>query len=263
MAVPRSPNLTLLSTVEERPSTPAHDRLVPLILRYISRSLGPAALLACLIAAAVILVVPGAAAAADDCPDVEVIFARGTFEPPGIGVTGQGFIDALRVRMPDQSLNVHAVNYPASLDFPRAAEGVVDVVNRVRATTERCAATAIVLGGYSQGAAVAAYATSDRLPAGYIAPVPMPTPLTSPIAEHVSAVVLFGRPSEFVTRLAVKDAPRQAIGAAYQHRTLDLCAERDPICVAGGLDRAAHGAYVGNGMASQAADFAAQRLRGQ
>lgn len=91
----------------------------------------------------------------------------------------------------------------------------------------------------------------------------MPSALTGPAAERVSAVVLFGRPSDFVTRLAVKDAPRQAIGATYQGRTLDLCAERDPICMAGGLDRAAHSSYVGNGMASQAAEFAARHLRGQ
>ncbi|MDF2829267.1 MAG: cutinase, partial [Mycobacterium sp.] len=30
------------------------------------------------------------------CPDVEVVFARGTFEAPGIGNTGQAFVDALR-----------------------------------------------------------------------------------------------------------------------------------------------------------------------
>ncbi|GAS99187.1 putative lipase essential for disintegration of autophagic bodies inside the vacuole, precursor [Mycolicibacterium canariasense] len=32
---------------------------------------------------------------------------------------------------------------------------------------------------------------------------------------------------------------------------------------AGGLDRTAHGTYIDNGMASQAADFAAGRLREQ
>ena len=132
MAVPKSPNVTLASTVQVRPSTPAHHGLVRLILRYIIRSLGSAALLACLIAAAVILVVPGAAAAAEDCPDVEVIFARGTFEPPGIGVTGQGFIDALRDRLPDQSLNVHAVNYPASVSYTHLTLPTIALLCRSR-----------------------------------------------------------------------------------------------------------------------------------
>lgn len=171
MAVPNFPNVTPMSTgVKAVPSTPARSGRVRLALRCVSRSLGAAVLLACLIAAAVIVVVPGAATADDNCPDVEVIFARGTFEPPGIGTTGQGFADALRARLPAHSLNVHAVNYPASLDFPRAAEGVVDVVNRVRATAERCPATDVVLGGYSQGAAVAAYATSEGLPVAYAPP---------------------------------------------------------------------------------------------
>ncbi|WP_413232449.1 cutinase family protein [Mycolicibacterium sp. 120266] len=232
-------------------------------MRWIGRSPGAATLLAVLFSVVAILTNPGAAAAVGECPDVEVIFARGTFEPPGIGATGQGFINALRARLPDQSLNVHAVEYPASLDFPRVADGVVDVVNRVRAVSERCPTTDIVLGGYSQGAAVAAYATSEEMPAGYISPSPMPRPLTGAVADSVSAVVLFGRPSMFVTRLAVKDAPPSVIGPTYQGRTLDLCAEQDPICAVGGLDRTAHGTYIDNGMASQAADFAAGRLREQ
>ena len=36
------------------------------------------------------------------CPDVEVVFARGTFEPPGVGATGQAFVDALRARLPER-----------------------------------------------------------------------------------------------------------------------------------------------------------------
>lgn len=35
-------------------------------------------------------------ASAQPCPDVEVVFARGTGDPPGVGPTGQAFVDALR-----------------------------------------------------------------------------------------------------------------------------------------------------------------------
>ena len=48
------------------------------------------------IAAAIMTVLPfvGApTAAAEACPDVQVVFARGTFEPAGVGVTGQAFVD--------------------------------------------------------------------------------------------------------------------------------------------------------------------------
>lgn len=43
-------------------------------------------------------VIPDAvpSAAAYDCPDVEVIFARGTSEPPGVGRVGRAMIDSLR-----------------------------------------------------------------------------------------------------------------------------------------------------------------------
>ena len=43
----------------------------------------------------------GLAAAAEDssCSDVEVVFARGTFEAPGVGATGQAFVDALSARL--------------------------------------------------------------------------------------------------------------------------------------------------------------------
>ena len=43
-------------------------------------------------------------------------------------------------------------------------------------------------------------------------------------------------------------------------KTLQLCATGDPVCFPGGLDRAAHSSYKDNGMADQAADFAARQL---
>lgn len=54
---------------------------------------------------------------AEPCPDVEVVFARGTGEPPGIGSVGGLFVDALRSQVGAKSLGVYAVNYPASNDF--------------------------------------------------------------------------------------------------------------------------------------------------
>ena len=57
------------------------------------------------------------AAAADPCPDVEVVFARGTTEPPGVGGVGQAFVDSLRSQLGDRSVGLYAVDYPASRDF--------------------------------------------------------------------------------------------------------------------------------------------------
>src|SRR5258708_7874120 len=51
---------------------------------------------------------------ADPCPDLQVVFARGTDDPPGVGPTGQAFIDSLRPRVGAKSLDVYSVNYPAT-----------------------------------------------------------------------------------------------------------------------------------------------------
>jgi hypothetical protein len=46
----------------------------------------------------------------------------------------------------------------------------------------------------------------------------------------------------------------------YTAKTLQLCATGDPVCYPGGLGRGAHSSYKNNGMAYQAADFAAHQL---
>ena len=56
------------------------------------------------------------------------------------------------------------------------------------------------------------------------------------------------------------NAPPITIGQLYTAKTLQLCATGDPVCFPGGLDRAAHSSYKDNGMADQAADFAARQL---
>lgn len=197
-------------------------------------------------------------AGAAPCPDVEVVFARGTMEPPGIGQTGQGFVDALSSRIGGRSLEVYPVNYPASLDFPTAVDGVIDEGNHVVSMAASCPNTKMVLGGYSQGAAVTGYVTSDRIPEGYTPPADIKGPMAPEVASHVAAVTLFGTPSnEFLARY---DAPPITIGHLYAPKTIQLCAPGDPVCSADGNDNGAHTLYAVNGMESQAADFAVRQL---
>ena len=87
------------------------------------------------------------AASAAPCPDVEIVFARGAFDPPGVGLTGQAYVDALIAGRGGRSIDVYPVNYPASLDFATAADGVVDAANKVRDTAANCPNTRVVLGG--------------------------------------------------------------------------------------------------------------------
>lgn len=196
---------------------------------------------------------PTGHAAAAECPDVEVVFARGTAEPPGVGWMGQQFIDALRWRVGPRSVGVYPVDFPAVPEFPPTAAGVADAAGHIAAMTANCPDTALVLGGYSRGAALIGYVTEPRPAAdGFGAPLPPEA------AGHVAAVALLGKPSPaFLNSIG---APPLAIGPGYAAKTIDLCAPGDPICSAG-VDGAAHGAYAANGMTAQAADFAAERLR--
>ena len=103
-----------------------------------------------LAAGAVVGIGDTATASAEPCPDVQVVFARGTFEAPGPGYIGDAFVDALRAQpeLVDKSVDVYPVNYPASLDFMAAADGVIDASNKLRSLSAACPDTKAVLGGY-------------------------------------------------------------------------------------------------------------------
>ena len=190
-------------------------------------------------------------AKADECPDVEVIFARGTGSPPGIGWTGAAFVNSLRSRLGDQSVGVYAVDYPASVDFRNsAAAGAADATARVEYMAAHCPDTRLVLGGSSQGAGVIDLITLAPTPiAGY-----NPTPLPVEVADHVAAVVVFGNPLRDMA-----GGPLSALSPLYGGKTIDLCAAGNPFC-SSGLDFSAHLSYARNGMADDAAAFAADRL---
>src|SRR4051794_3638079 len=103
------------------------------------------------------LMVPGGvpSAAADPCPDVEVVFGRGTNQPPGLGEVGQSFVDSLRAQAGGRSVGPYAVNYPATDDFANSVPaGARNASAHVQSVAANCPNTRMVLGGYSQGAAV-------------------------------------------------------------------------------------------------------------
>lgn len=199
-------------------------------------------------------------AAAAACPDVEVVFARGTFEPPGVGGTGEAFVNALRARTKGKSVEVYPVEYPASLAFATAADGVIDASNRVKDMAARCPNTKIVMGGFSQGAAVVAYTTADAVPPGFELPEGITGPMPPEVADHVAAVALFGKPSSGFLQRIDNTAPPINIGHLYAAKTVDMCVPEDPICSPDGSDNTAHGSYGDNGMTNQAADFAARQI---
>ena len=218
---------------------------------------------------AALLVAPLPSSSAQPCPDAEVVFARGTGEPAGVGGVGQAFIDALRSQVGARSVGLYPVNYQASSDFGAGVDfartvvdGIRDAGAHIESIAANCPNTRMVLGGYSQGAALAGYVTSaaipKEVPAAYLPYLPAPMP--PEVANHVAAVTLFGRPSN--QWLQSYGAPPITIGPLYAPKTIDLCAADDTICngAPGGQPTIAHVAYAVNGMTGQAADFAASRL---
>jgi cutinase len=112
-----------------------------------------------------------------------------------------------------------------------------------------CPDTKIVLGGYSQGAAVIdAIAVADQPTLGFTQPMP------ANIADHVAAVAVFGNPS-----IRLLGGPLTTLSPLYGYKTIDLCNGADPVC-SDGNDVAAHSLYVQAGLATQAAQFVADRI---
>jgi hypothetical protein len=168
---------------------------------------------------------------------VEVAFARGTGEQSGVGPTGQAFIDALRPRIGGRSFDVYPVNYPASDEWSTGLDGIKDAGAHVVSTAKNCPRTKMVLGGYSQGAAVMGFVTSAAVPDG---------------------VVLFGMPN--VRAMNFLGEPPVVIGPSYQAKTIKVCVPEDPVC-SDGLNFAAHDTYATDAsMVDKGADFAATRL---
>jgi cutinase-like protein len=181
------------------------------------------------------------------CNDIQVVFARGTDEPPGIGRVGQTFVDSLRGKIGNRSMGVYAVNYPASYDFLAAADGANDASAFIQDVVNTCPNTKLVLGGYSQGAAIIDVITSVPFPA-----VGFNNPLPANVPDHVAALAVFGNPTARVG-LPLTSSP------VFGGKAIDLCNAGDPVC-SDGNSVPAHRSYGPDGTASQAAAFVASLL---
>jgi cutinase len=186
-------------------------------------------------------------ASAEDCPAIEVVFARGTTEGPGLGRVGGAFVDALRGMVGGRSVGTYAVNYAADYDFLAAADGANDASAHIQWMVGACPDTRLVLGGYSQGAAVV-----DVISAVPIPVIGFNNPLPDFVPPHVAAIAVFGNPS-------AKLGLPLTVSPVWGGEAIDLCNPGDPICQTDGQNMAAHSAYAG-GPTHQAASFVAGRL---
>lgn len=197
------------------------------------------------------LIVSAPSASAANCPDVEVVFARGRLESPGTGVLGNAFINALRSKV-NKNIGVYAVRYPADTEVDVGAN---DMSQHIQSMANNCPNTRLVLGGYSLGAAV-----TDVVLAAPISAFGFNSPLPPGMDQHIAAVALFGNGSAWA-------GPITAFNPTYNDRTIELCHGADPICNPADPNtwkdnwpQHLANAYIQAGMANQAADFVAGKL---
>lgn len=205
-------------------------------------------ILAGLVTSASALLWTATPAQASPCPDVELIFARGTSEPNGIGRVGQAFADRLQADLGGRSLGTYGVNYPASYDFLTAADGATDATNRLASMADRCPSTRFILGGYSQGAAVVDMLMGIPPLGTKVGDVGSAPPLPANLADRVAAVAAFGNPS---TKFGI---PVSAAMVPFAGKGIDLCNDGDPIC-SQGRNPFAHTSYEKTDLVGQAAGF--------
>ncbi|WP_442791790.1 cutinase family protein [Mycolicibacterium sp. ND9-15] len=191
---------------------------------------------------------PGYGSSGSACSDIEVIFARGTDDTPGLGTPGTAFVNALRSLTNGRSISTYAVNYPASYDFLAAADGATDATNRVAMMSQQCPSTRLVLGGYSQGAAVIDMLAGVPPLGNKIGSIGSAPPLPASLHPNIAAVAVFGNPA------AKFNNP--ITSSVFAGRAIDLCKDGDPIC-SGGRNPFAHNDYVSAGMVQEAASFVA------
>ncbi|MEE6178436.1 cutinase family protein [Mycobacterium sp. 050134] len=191
-----------------------------------------------------------APAARADCPNVQLIFARGTAEPPGLGAEGDALFAAMQRSLGGHTVEAYPVNYPASYNFLTTADAANDARDHIAQMVDQCPSTRLVLGGFSQGAAAVSM-LADVPPLGNtIGNFGSAPPLDPGLAGKVAAVAVFGNPGNRF------NTPLSSTGL-FAGRAIDICSPGDPICVVGGRDRDAHHDYGDPPYPGQAASFIA------
>ena len=197
-----------------------------------------------LVLAAALFVTLGVASSssAQSCPDVEILFARGSGELPGLGIVGGPVVNQIRSRLAGRNVASWAVQYAADVAQTSAGPGATSLTNHLVQTAERCPETSFVLGGYSQGASVVdiALGVPNFLGAGRAIP--------AELRDRVKAIVLFGNP------LALMGG-KVSNNPIWGSRAKEFCNVGDPVCGAG-FNVIAHITYAFDGSATQAAQFA-------
>ncbi|GIF43008.1 cutinase family protein [Actinoplanes xinjiangensis] len=191
----------------------------------------------------------GAAADNGSCTDVQLVFARGTGEPQGLGIVGRPLAQALGAELPGRTVSSFAVVYAAASNQRSAGPGATNMSQHIASVAAACPQTQFVIGGYSQGASVTDIAMGIRGAGTAGEAIP------ADLAGRVSAVVVFGNP------LGLQRRTIAGSSAVFGPKAKEFCNNGDPVC-GGGNNFAAHLAYPRNGTVQQGAEFAAGLIEG-
>ncbi|WP_072802784.1 cutinase family protein [Rhodococcoides yunnanense] len=217
----------------------------------ITRRIGIGGTLLVAAAASLISTAPAAGAAPADtaaaCPDVQLVFARGSGEVPGLGIVGDPLATKLKAALPSKTVDTYAVDYDANWSQKTAPDGATDITRVVTEISARCSDTTFVLGGYSQGASATAIALGVPTDFGVGEVVP------EALAPRIAAVVTFGDP------LGMRKQTIEQESALYGDRAKTYCTDGDPVCGAG-VNVLAHLSYVVNSSIPDAVTFASSKV---
>jgi cutinase len=181
------------------------------------------------------------------CSDVELVFARGTGEPQGLGILGRPLAQALADELPNQTVGSFAVVYAAASNQQSAGPGATNMTQHIQQVAQSCPETQFVIGGYSQGATVTDIAIGIRGVGTQGQAIP------ANLRDKVAAVVVFGNPLGIRRQTIARAAPE------FADRAVEFCATGDPVC-GGGNNFAAHLSYARNGDVPEGAEFAAGKI---
>ena len=224
------------------------------------------------IAASLAAVVATGGAPADaqtGCSDVEIVTARGTWEPQNASFLLPQVANRIRSGLAGTDVTVYDVVYPAQPTFDTSApQGVRDLVDHVNAGAQQCPNQRFVLLGYSQGGLVVV--DSLVAPAGRAYQQTGPE-LSAAARQRIAAIGTFGS-MRFTAgepynagdpepgRQSLLPRQRGALDA-YADRIIEYCYRGDWVCQNTG-SFLTHIGYIFDGQAQQeVASFVVDRVR--
>jgi Cutinase len=203
------------------------------------------------------------------CSDIEIVTARGTWEPQNAAFLLPQVANRIRSGLAGRNVSVYDTVYPAQPSFNTSApQGVRDLVNHVNQEAQQCPNQRFVLLGYSQGGLVVTDALLPPSARAYNNTTPT---LSSAATSRIAAVGTYGS-MRFTAgesfnagnpepnRQSMLPRQRGALNA-YADRIIEYCYQGDWVCQNTG-SFITHLMYIFDGTAQQAvATFVINKVR--